>query len=93
MNFMSTKNVEQKVGQMLGERDGALRPIWFRAPKSGQVEHFSGMAKGKLYQLESLGLIKTASLKPPGAIRGVKLFQLQSVLDYVESCSKEPTKV
>jgi len=87
MNIMSINNTSQKLHQLLAERDASLRPIWVRAPKSGQTEFYSWLSRGKLYQAESMGLIKTASLKPPGAIRGVKLFHLESLLKYVESCT------
>ena len=87
--FMNTKRAALKAEQLRGERDSSHRPVWVRAPKSGQTEFFSGLSRGKLYQAEALGLIKTASLKPPGAIRGVKLFNLDSLLNYVESCVAE----
>jgi len=87
---MNHKNIEITVKRMLGEGDENHLPIWVRPPKPGQVEQFTGLGKGKLYQLEKMGLVKTASLKPRGAVRGVKLFQLQSLLDYVESCSNQP---
>jgi hypothetical protein len=83
---MNYKDAQSKAQELLAERDEALRPVWVRAPKPGQVEHYSGLGRGKLYQVESLGYVKTASLKPPGAVRGVKLFNLASVLKYVESC-------
>ncbi|MCL4181177.1 MAG: hypothetical protein KJ072_25960 [Verrucomicrobia bacterium] len=83
---MSTKNIQQRVESLLAERDAAQQPVWVRAPRAGAVEHYSGLSRGKLYQIAALGRIKTASLKPPGAVRGVKLFQLRSLLDYVESC-------
>jgi len=85
--FMNNKNAKKEAGKLLAARDEALRPVWVRAPKPGQVEYFSGLGRGKMYQAEALGLIKTASLKPPGAIRGVKLFHLESLLKYVESCT------
>jgi hypothetical protein len=85
---MNDQKIENKVKQLLAECDEASRPVWVRAPKPGEVEFYSGLGRGKLYQAEAAGHIKTASLKPPGAVRGVKLFNLKSVLDYVESCSK-----
>ena len=86
MTFMDDK-MKKKLEQLLAERDEALRPVWVRAPKPGQVEFYSGLGRGKLYQAEAAGHIKTASLKPPGAVRGVKLFNLNSILEYVQKCS------
>jgi len=89
---MSIKNdnIRNKAEQLLAERDDGLRPIWVRAPKAGQCEYHSGLGRGKLYQLEAAGVIKSASLKPVGAVRGVRLFNLKSLLAYVESCAKGP---
>ena len=71
------------------ERGAELRPIWVRAPLAGRTEFYSGLSRGKMYQAEALGLVKTASLKPPGATRGVKLFHLGSLLAFVERCATE----
>jgi hypothetical protein len=67
----------------------AGRPVWVRPPKVGQ-EFYSGLTRAKLYQLASEGKIKTASLREPGALKGTRLFHLQSVLNYVESCMEVP---
>jgi hypothetical protein len=91
---MNTNNekIRKRVEQMLTERDEALRPIWVRAPKPGAHDFFSGLGRGKLFQAAALGYVRTASLKPPGAARGVRLFDLRSILKYVESCvTLEPT--
>ena len=82
---MST-NITDKLKEMMADRDESSRPIWVRAPRGGSTEHYTGLSRGKMYELEAAGLIKTASLKPKGAIRGVKLFSLASLLTYVNSC-------
>jgi hypothetical protein len=89
---MSTKNekIGNKVEQLLAERDEVMRPIWVRAPRPGEYERFTSLGRGKMYQAEKDGHVKTATLKPPGAVRGVKLFNLQSLLRYVESCVNMP---
>ena len=84
MNIMDEKT-KQKLALMLAETDeNSILPVWVRAPRAGEQEHYTGMSRGKLYQAEKGGYVKTASLKPPGAIRGVKLFNLKSLLDYIE---------
>jgi len=89
-------NIDDKLNGMLAERDESSRPVWVRAPRGGQTEFFTGLSRGKMYALEAAGLVRTASLKPRGAVRGVKLFCLQSLLSYVDSCvvpnSKEKEK-
>jgi hypothetical protein len=67
---------------MLAERDQNL-PVWVRPPSKG-VEHFSGLSKGKLYELANAGKIKSASLREPGKLRGCRLFLLSSILGYIE---------
>lgn len=82
---MNDIRTQRQLEALLGERDAASRPVWVRAPKDGAVEHYSGLGKGILYALEAEGVIKSACLKRPGAVRGVRLFQLQSILDYIAS--------
>ncbi len=84
-NVMDEK-IKRIVEQFLAERDEAL-PVWIRAPKPGEHEHYSGLGRGKLYALDAAGHIKSACLKPPGAVRGVRLFNLRSILEYVDSCA------
>ena len=67
------------------------RPVWVRPPQPGKFEYFSGLSRGKMYQAEALGYVRSVSLKPPGAERGVKLFNLQSLLDYIDSVANQST--
>ena len=68
---------------LLAERKGNL-PIWIRAPKFGP-EFYTGLTRPKLYDLAARGLIRTCSLREPHQVQGTRLFNLQSVLDYIES--------
>jgi hypothetical protein len=81
---MNTTDTNEKVAALLAETDGEAMPVWVRAPRAGEPEHYTGLSRGKMYQAEKGGHVKTASLKPPGAIRGVKLFNLKSLLAYIE---------
>jgi len=63
----------------------AGRPVWVRPPKVGQ-EFYSGLTRAKLYQLAAEGKIKTACLREPGALKGCRLFQLESILNFLEGC-------
>lgn len=56
---------------------------WTRLPtKPGERLH--GLSRAHLYQLKDLGEIKTASLKKPGKLTGVRVVWEQSVVDYIE---------
>jgi hypothetical protein len=63
-------------------------PIYIRAPKFG-TEYYSGLTRGKLYELERNGKIRSVSLREPGRKQGVRLFHLGSILAYVEGLSAE----
>jgi hypothetical protein len=68
---------------ILKEQNGGY-PIWIRAPKIGP-ERFTGLTRPKLYQLAEAGRIKTASLREPGQVKGVRVFHLASILAYIEA--------
>jgi hypothetical protein len=76
------RKLSLKVEELVKERDGGL-PIWIRAPVRGP-EHYTGLTRAKLYQLVAAGLIESASLREPGQIKGVRLFNLASILLYIE---------
>lgn len=65
-----------------------LLPLWVRAPVRGP-EHFSGLTRSKLYQLDAEGHIRSVSLRDAGRIRGVRLFNLKSILDFIARCEAE----
>jgi hypothetical protein len=89
---MNDMKIQGQLEGMLGERDTTSRPVWVRAPKDGGVEHYSSLGKGILYALEAEGVIKSACLKRPGAVRGVRLFHLESILKYIASKTTAPDK-
>ena len=72
---------------MLSELHSGL-PVWIRAPKQGGVDSYCGLTRSKLYELASRGRIKSVSLKEPHQIRGTRLFNLPSILRYIDSMNK-----
>jgi len=79
--------VSSRTSELLSDRDGLL-PIWVRSPKSGP-EHYTGFGRSKLYELAATGKIKSRSIREPGQIKGTRLFNLRSILDFIESCGNE----
>jgi hypothetical protein len=77
--------VSARVDELLAERSGRL-PIWIRSPHGGGIEFYSGVTRSKMYQLASDGLIESRSIREAGQTRGTRLFNLRSILDYIESC-------
>jgi len=76
-----------RVNELLSDRDGVL-PVWVRSPKTGP-EHYTGLGRSKLYELAATGKIKSRSIRERGQIKGTRLFNLQSILDFIESCGNE----
>ncbi len=64
-------------------------PVWIRAPANGQ-EHYTGLTRSKLYELSWAGLIRTSNPRAPGAVKGCRLFDLASILDYLEQSVVPP---
>jgi len=74
--------LEDRLAALLAERDKGL-PVWIRSPKSG-AEHFTGFSRAKLYALAGEGSIRSTSIREPGQIRGTRLFNLASILAFIE---------
>jgi hypothetical protein len=79
--------VSARASELLSDRDGPL-PVWVRSPKIGS-EHYSGFGRSKLYELAAKGKIESRSIREPGQIKGTRLFNLRSILDFIESCGNE----
>ena len=68
-------------------------PKWIRTPTKGVCE-WTGLSRGKIYQL--IGgehpKVKSVSVASEGRTRGVRLINLQSLLDYIDGCyRRSPT--
>jgi len=77
------------VDDLLRECQGRL-PVWIRSPKSGP-EFYSGFTRSKLYEAASKGYIRSVSIREPGAIKGTRLFELKSILAFIDKCEAEAT--
>jgi hypothetical protein len=70
--------------ELQAERDGQL-PVWIRSPKSGP-EFYTGQSRSMLYQWAGEGNIRSVSIRKPGQVKGVRLFHLGSILDFIARC-------
>jgi hypothetical protein len=77
------ERMSRHIDALLAERGGHL-PIWLRAPRSGP-EHFTGLSRAKLYELSGKGRIRSISIREPGQIRGVRLFELAPIIKLIEA--------
>src|SRR5262249_28768540 len=82
-------SASQPLRELLAERQGRL-PVWIRSPKSGP-EFYSGFTRSKLYDAASKGYIRSVSIRERGRIRGTRLFELNSILAFIEKCEAEGT--
>ena len=76
---------EMSVADPLTEHIAGL-PVWVRPPRNSLQEFYTGLSKAKLYELATKGHVKTRSIREPGQTKGTRLFNLKSVLDYIEAC-------
>jgi hypothetical protein len=66
-----------------------VEPEFTAMPSPSQVEPYSGLRRGMLYQLAREGLIETVSLRQPGRTRGRRLIVLESLKNYLRSLRQE----
>jgi len=81
------RRLRPRPAELLAERDDVL-PVWVRAPKRGH-EFYSGCSRPKLYDWAGKGFIRSVSIREPGKIKGVRLFHLASILNFIERCEIE----
>lgn len=81
------RKLSTTAAELMAERQGQL-PVWIRSPKSGP-EHFCGFSRAKLYELAGDGKIRSVSIREPGQVKGVRLFHLGSILDFVARCEAQ----
>jgi len=82
----SKTRLSPQAGELLTERTNGL-PVWIRSPKQG-VDFHSGFSRAKLYELASAGAIRSVSIRQPGQIKGTRLFNLASILAFIEKCEQ-----
>ena len=87
----TARPIPAKARALLGDQANG-RPVWVRSPKQG-VEFYSGFSRSKLYELAHKGWIRSVSIREPGQVKGTRLFNLQSILDFIEQCEATGTEV
>ena len=85
-----TRPVPAKARELLNDQHNGL-PVWIRPPKNG-VEFYSGFSRAKLYEGAGKGHFRSVSIRAPGQVKGTRLFNLQSILDFIARCEVQATK-
>jgi len=68
-------------------RTVARRGFELASPKTGP-ERYSGFSRAKLYELAGKGAIRSVSIREPGQTKGTRLFNLASILTFIEKCEQ-----
>jgi hypothetical protein len=68
--------------ELLNDQQNGL-PVWIRSPKQG-VDFYSGFSRAKLPELAGKNLIRSVSIRDPGQVKGTRLFNLASILAFIE---------
>ena len=82
-----TRPVPAKARELLNDQSNGL-PVWIRPPKSG-LEFYSGFSRAKLYELAGTGAIRSVSIRELGQVKGTRLFNLASILAFIEKCEQK----
>jgi hypothetical protein len=53
--------------------------------RTNDVHTYFGIKKGTLYNLSNLGKIRGVTLRPTGGVKGVRLWNVESIRSYIES--------
>ncbi len=85
----TTRPVPAKARELLQDQSSGL-PVWIRPPKQG-VEFYSGFSRSKLYEGAGKGHFRSVSIREPGQVKGTRLFNLQSILDFIAKCEHQAT--
>ncbi len=79
------ENIIESGTPQIADRVAGL-PVWVRPPRNSLQEFYTGLSKAKLYELATKGHIKSRSIREAGQTKGTRLFNLKSVLDYIDQC-------
>jgi hypothetical protein len=83
----TTRPVPARARELLQDQSNGL-PVWIRPPKIG-VEFYCGFSRAKLYEGAGKGHFRSVSIREPGQVKGTRLFNLQSILDFIAKCERE----
>ena len=85
----NTKPLPAKTRELVSDQSNGL-PVWIRSPKQG-VEFYTGLSRAKLYEGAGKGHFRSVSIRAPGQVKGTRLFNLQSILDFIANCEAQGT--
>jgi hypothetical protein len=82
----TTRPVSSRARELLNDQS-AGRPVWVRPPRAG-LEFYTGFSRAKLYEGAGKGHFRSVSIREPGQVKGTRLFNLASILAFIEKCEQ-----
>ncbi|HVW21481.1 MAG TPA: hypothetical protein VHC86_09720 [Opitutaceae bacterium] len=67
------------------------RAEFYRLPQPGKRDPYFGLSRGWYYKAAAAGEIKMVAVRQRGALRGIRLVVLDSVLDYIRRSAETIT--
>jgi len=80
-NYTSSK-VASLTGFQTLEEAQSLQPVWLRIPAASRV---SGLGRSRIFEEIVKGTISSRHIKKPGASKGIRLVNYDSLLKFVEA--------
>jgi hypothetical protein len=81
MSNYTTSKVASLTGFQTLEEAQSLRPVWLRIPAASRV---SGLSRSRIFQEIVLGTISSRHIMKPGAKKGIRLVNYDSLLKFIE---------
>lgn len=63
--------------------NGPFRPEFIRIPRPGTTCPYTGLSRSCFFEVIADGKVRSFSLRKRGRARGVRLVELQSLIDYI----------
>lgn len=82
-----SKPLPERASELLQDRASDM-PVWIRAPITGP-EFYTGFTRAKLYEGANKGHFRSVSIREPGQVKGTRLFNLKSILDFIARCEQQ----
>ena len=71
--------------------DGKYAAKWIRLPVRGHCP-YTGLCRATFYELIKANKIRTANLRRPGTLTGVRLVWLPSIMAYLDRFANNPSE-
>jgi hypothetical protein len=78
----NSRRLSPNAATLMASRHGPY-PAWIRSPVVGPCR-YCGLTRAYLYLLAGSGKIRTVAIREPGKAKGIRLFSLPSIFEFIE---------